>query len=134
MNLEEFIKVALAEIISGVAAARDEAAKHGAVVGSDRVYGHTKETKLLTDDSGRTVSLIEFDIVLAEASAKDTKGGSVSFWAQSALVPKARLMVSLLQTPVSSFQSQSSYQAKAVNLFHRVDRPTANRLLALKPI
>lgn len=75
MNLQEFIRTALAEIIAGVADAREEAKKHGAMIGSDPAYGYTKEAKILTDENGRTISNVEFDIALAEANAKDTKGG-----------------------------------------------------------
>ena len=75
MNLREFIREALTEIVSGVAEARISAAEHGALVGSDQVYGYTKEAKILTDNNGRTVSLVEFDIALAAADARDTKGG-----------------------------------------------------------
>ncbi|WP_028571856.1 hypothetical protein [Desulfonatronum lacustre] len=75
MNLQEFVKTALADIIAGVADARPEAHKHGANVGSNRVYGHVKDAKVITDEKDRPVTTVEFDIALAEASAKDTKGG-----------------------------------------------------------
>jgi len=75
MNLREFIREALVEIVAGVADARTEVAEHGALIGSDQVYGYTKEAKIITDDKGRTVSLVEFDIALANADSKDTKGG-----------------------------------------------------------
>jgi hypothetical protein len=75
VNLQEFIKTALGEIVAGVADAQAEATKHGAGVGSMQVYGHTKEAKILTDENNRPITMVEFDIVLSEASAKDTKGG-----------------------------------------------------------
>jgi hypothetical protein len=75
MNLREFIGEALSEIIAGVADARGNAAEHGAQVGSDELYGHTKEAGIVTDSKSRTVSLVEFDIALANADSKDTKGG-----------------------------------------------------------
>lgn len=75
MNLQEFIKTALAEIISGVSEAQVEAEKHGASVGSDPAYGYTKDAKIITDEHGRTITNVEFDVALAEASATDTKGG-----------------------------------------------------------
>ena len=37
--------------------------------------GFIKEAKIVTDEKGRTVSLVEFDIALANADSKDTKGG-----------------------------------------------------------
>jgi hypothetical protein len=47
MNLHEFIREALVEIISGVADARTAAAEHGALVGSDKVYGPTSAAMIL---------------------------------------------------------------------------------------
>jgi hypothetical protein len=75
MNLQEFIKTALGEIIAGVAEARTEAIKHGASVGSDPAYGYTKEASIVTDANGRTITNVEFDVALAEASGSQTKGG-----------------------------------------------------------
>lgn len=75
MNLQEFIKTALGEIVAGVAEARIEAKKHGGNVGSICVYGNLKEAKIITDGKDRPVSNVEFNIALAEASSKDTKGG-----------------------------------------------------------
>ena len=75
MNLQDFIRTALAEIVAGVAEAKVEAQGHGASIGSNRVYGHLKEAKIVTDDVGRPVSQVEFDIALAESKATDTKGG-----------------------------------------------------------
>ena len=75
MNLREFIREALVEIITGVAEARTEVAKHGALVASDTVHRGYKEVKITVDDQDRTVSVVEFDIALANADSKDTKGG-----------------------------------------------------------
>ena len=47
MNLQEFISTALAEIVAGVASARDEAKKHGSNVGPMRVYGNLKAAKIV---------------------------------------------------------------------------------------
>jgi hypothetical protein len=75
VELREFIHTALVEIIEGVASARADTSKHGASIGSDPVYGNTKEAKILTDGQGRTTSTVEFDIALARADSRDTKGG-----------------------------------------------------------
>jgi len=75
MNLQEFIKTALAEIVAGVAEARIEGEKHGASIGSNKVYGYLQEAKIITDAKSRPVTNVEFDIALAEGSATDTKGG-----------------------------------------------------------
>lgn len=75
MNLREFIGEALSEIIAGVADARAKAGEHGAVVGSDELYGSVREASILTDSKSRTVSLVQFDIALANADSTDTKGG-----------------------------------------------------------
>jgi hypothetical protein len=75
MNLQEFIKTALTDIISGVAEAREVAKSHGASVGSNRAYGYLREAKIITDEKDRPITSVEFDIALAEANAKDTKGG-----------------------------------------------------------
>ena len=75
MNLQEFIKTALTEIVAGVADAREAAKTQGASVGSMKLYGYTKENKILTNADERPVATVEFDIALAEANSKDTKGG-----------------------------------------------------------
>lgn len=73
MNLEDFIKTALTEIVSGVASAKSEIQKHGGNTGSISMFGDTKGVR--TDKNGRQIQIVEFDIALAEASGTDTKGG-----------------------------------------------------------
>ena len=73
MNLEDFIKTALIEIVAGVSAAHAEISKQGAQTGSIKNYGATRGQR--TDENGREIQRVEFDIALAEASATDTKGG-----------------------------------------------------------
>lgn len=75
MNLQEFIKTALTDIVSGVAQASEAAGAHGASVGSMKLYGWTKENKILTNENERPIATVEFDIALAESNSKDTKGG-----------------------------------------------------------
>lgn len=75
MELQEFIKTALTEIVAGVAEASKAAREHGGSVGSMMLYGYLKENKIITDESSRPVSTVEFDIALAEGISKDTKGG-----------------------------------------------------------
>lgn len=75
MNLQEFIRTALTEIVAGVAEARDEVQKRGASVGSMKLYGYLKEAKIVTNDDDLPVTQIEFDIALADTSGTSTKGG-----------------------------------------------------------
>ncbi len=75
MNVQEFIKTAITEIVAGVAEARESTAEYGAIVGSDRPYGYLKDNKVMTDGEGRLITLVEFDIALAQADSTDTKGG-----------------------------------------------------------
>jgi hypothetical protein len=75
MELKEFIKTALTEIVSGVAEASKLAKEHGGSVGSMQLYGFVKENKIVTNSSDLPVSNVEFDVVLAEANSTDTKGG-----------------------------------------------------------
>jgi hypothetical protein len=75
MNLQDFIKTALTEIIAGVSEASEAAKQHDGSVGSMSLYGYTKENKILTDSDNRPISMVEFDIALAKASSTDTKGG-----------------------------------------------------------
>ncbi|MDA7086401.1 hypothetical protein PH586_08420 [Pseudomonas sp. SA3-5] len=75
MNVQDFIKTAITEIVAGVAEAREAVAEYGASAGSDRVYGYTKDNKIMTDAAGRQVTVVEFDIALAQTDATDTKGG-----------------------------------------------------------
>ena len=75
MNLQDFIRTALAEIVAGVAEARDNAKTHGASIGSNALFGHLKEAKVVTDSNGRPVTQVEFGIALADTKGTDTKGG-----------------------------------------------------------
>lgn len=75
MNVQEFIKTAITEIVAGVAEARASVAEYGASAGSDKVYGYVKDNKVMTDAKGRQVTLVEFDIALAQIEGTDTKGG-----------------------------------------------------------
>lgn len=75
MELQEFIKTALSEIIAGVAEASQLTKKHGGKAGSMKLYGHVKDNKIMTDENDRPVTTVEFDIALAEGKSKDTKGG-----------------------------------------------------------
>lgn len=75
MELQEFIKTALTEIVAGVADASDQAKDLGGSVGSMELYGHVKENKVLTNESNKPIAMVDFDIVLAEVSGTDTKGG-----------------------------------------------------------
>ncbi|WP_409525155.1 hypothetical protein [Nitrincola sp. MINF-07-Sa-05] len=75
MELQEFIKTAITEIVAGVAQASELTQAHGGKAGSMRLYGCVKDNKVMTDDNDRPVTTVEFDIALAEASSKDTKGG-----------------------------------------------------------
>ena len=75
MNLQEFIRTGLTEVVAGVAEAREEAQKHGAAVGSMKLYGYVKEAKVITNDDDQPVTQIEFDIALADTSGTSTKGG-----------------------------------------------------------
>lgn len=74
MNVQEFVKSAITKITAGVADAREGLAEFGASAGSDKVYGYTKDNKILTDEQGRTVTLVEFDVAFTQADSKDTKG------------------------------------------------------------
>jgi hypothetical protein len=73
VNLQDFIKTALVEIVSGVADAKSEIEKCGGAVGSIQTFGATSSMKV--DSLGRQIHLVEFDIALTDASATDTKGG-----------------------------------------------------------
>jgi hypothetical protein len=75
MNLQEFIKTALTEIVAGVSEASQTAKSHGGSVGAMKLYGYVKENKILTDSEDRPVAMVEFDIALAESNSRDTKGG-----------------------------------------------------------
>lgn len=75
MELQEFIKTALTEIVSGVAEASEAAAELGGSVGTMRLYGYVKENKVVTNENDMPVSMIDFDIVLAETTGTNTKGG-----------------------------------------------------------
>lgn len=75
MELQEFIRTALTEIVAGVAEASEKAVESGAKIGSTRLYGYLKEAKVVYDENNNPISQVEFDIALAEGSTKDTKGG-----------------------------------------------------------
>ena len=73
MNLQDFVKTALVEIVAGVAAAKVEMKQHGSNAGSFPLYGDTKGVR--TDGENKQVQVVEFDVALADASSTGTKGG-----------------------------------------------------------
>jgi hypothetical protein len=75
VELQEFLTNALVQIIAGIPDARDKSAPHDVIIGSGQVYGRTDIAGTITDEHGRQWSSVEFDVMLAEASGKDTKGG-----------------------------------------------------------
>lgn len=75
MNIQDFIKTAIVEIVKGVAEAREAVEEFGASAGSDELYGYVKDNKVMTDANGRQVTIVEFDIVLAQIDATNSKGG-----------------------------------------------------------
>ena len=75
MELQEFVTTALVQIVQGVAKAREDVAQFGAAVGSDPVYGYTKEAATITDDKSRPWTKVEFDILLTEATGTATRAG-----------------------------------------------------------
>lgn len=75
MELQEFIKTALTEIVAGVADASNQAESFGGSVGSMELYGYIKENKVLTNENNKPIAMVDFDIALAEVSGTDTKGG-----------------------------------------------------------
>ncbi len=56
MNLQEFIKMALTEIVVGVADASKNAKEHGGSVGSMELYGYLKENHILTNEKNQPVN------------------------------------------------------------------------------
>jgi hypothetical protein len=75
MDIQNFLRNAITQIVAGVAEARNSIEEYGSRAGSDKVYGFTKDNKILTDGQGRVVTLGEFDLALSEASSTETKGG-----------------------------------------------------------
>lgn len=75
MELQEFIRTALTEIVGGVAEASEKVSESGAKVGSIKQFGYLKEAKAVYDENDNPISQVEFDIALAEGNSKDTKGG-----------------------------------------------------------
>lgn len=75
MELQEFIKTALTEIVAGVSEASESAKSHGGSVGNMKLYGLCAENKVARNENDIPLVLVEFDIALAEANTKDTKGG-----------------------------------------------------------
>jgi hypothetical protein len=75
MNLQEFVRDSIFQIVAGIADAREACVKYDVIIGSDGVYGYTAAAQIITDEHNRTVSQVEFDIALAQGDSKDTKGG-----------------------------------------------------------
>ncbi|MFC3203237.1 hypothetical protein ACFOEW_15605 [Alteromonas oceani] len=75
MELKEFIKTALSEIIEAVSEASDHAAQHEAKIGSTQMQGYLKEAKATWDENGHAISQVDFDIALTEGNKSNTKGG-----------------------------------------------------------
>jgi hypothetical protein len=70
MNLEDFVKESLAQIFRGVKGAAAVALATGAAI-DPRQYG----TVTRTDDVGRTIQNIAFDVAVTVTETDDVKGG-----------------------------------------------------------
>jgi hypothetical protein len=75
MDLKEFVEQALCDIVADVAAAREPARELRAYIGSDVVDSFAPDADIMRDAKGRIVSLVEFDVALAQTTGAKTKGG-----------------------------------------------------------
>lgn len=75
MNLQEFVRDSIVQIVAGIADAREACVKYDVTIGSDGVYGYVGAAQIITDEHNRTVSHVEFDVALAKGDSRDTKGG-----------------------------------------------------------
>ena len=71
MNLQEFTKTTLVEIVSGIHQAREDAAQFDATVGLTKAYATSREAGVLSGLDGGMMTQVEFDVVLAAADGKD---------------------------------------------------------------
>lgn len=76
MELREFIKTTLTEIIGGVRDARGKMTiDTDGRIGSDLVHDFSPDNQIVIDSDARVVSMVEFDIVLARSDSQDSKSG-----------------------------------------------------------
>jgi hypothetical protein len=74
MNLREFHAETLAQVVSGVKEAQDNAASHGALI-NPLVWGDERGG-LLRTRSGQTVTIVGFDVAVSAVDAQDSRGGA----------------------------------------------------------
>ncbi len=77
MNLDDFIKTAITDIVKGIVEAKKDVDTYGAKIGSDPMLAGVKnDTSVVPSATGREqISLVEFDIALSESNASEKKGG-----------------------------------------------------------
>ncbi len=75
MDLQEFVKTALVDIVAGVAAAGEPISEHGGAAGSVQPKYYPWKALLVLDDQDRPISMVEFDIALSDTDGTQTQGG-----------------------------------------------------------
>ncbi|QDV52141.1 hypothetical protein [Gimesia fumaroli] len=75
MNIQEFISTAITEIVAGVSEANKSIAEYHCTTGSHSFYGGQAALNQMTDNHGRLVTMIDFDIVLGDNESSSQTGG-----------------------------------------------------------
>ena len=81
MNLEEFIKDSIMQLVNGIKNAQEGAAKCGAIVMPDMIWTPDASSQPMifeglrrADDTGRYVSMLEFDLAITVEEQKEAGG------------------------------------------------------------
>ncbi|QDT84601.1 hypothetical protein [Gimesia chilikensis] len=75
MNIQDFISTAITEIVAGVSDANKSIQKYQCTTGSHSFYGGQAAANQMTDNHGRLVTMIDFDILLEDNNSSSQAGG-----------------------------------------------------------
>jgi len=73
MDLKEFVETTLGQLVAGIASAQTTIEEHGGVLNPGSIAGGSPSNRLFIADSGRNVSLVEFEV-----SISVTKEGKIA--------------------------------------------------------
>ena len=75
MELKDFIKETLAQIIEGVKSAQEAVKESGEINPNQAVYGKDIHERTVRDVNGQIIHMVDFDVSVSSAEGSELKGG-----------------------------------------------------------
>lgn len=76
MELKEFVKETLVQIMEGVKSAQEATKDMGIVNPYQDVYGTEMHSKTVRDKNGQIIHMVDFDVNVTTAEGSEVKGGA----------------------------------------------------------